>query len=307
MNRIVPGYSQGFARSSSESQSPELWDGLVGAWVPGLGVTGDTLFDWSGKRRHGIFGGTKGGEYFTWGMNQGGYSLLGPAPVGNGALANIAIGDWVIPTGRISIVARVSKITGASPTDRRIISRASSTTSDDHDWMIGSVGSQATQFRSRFFIDGTTHTDISDGIVFDNDHNRFLAATYDGANVHHYHYRQGASSDSTPVVHKQWATTGDLIDTDRGPQTVEIGRNPGGTPYGNWEGLIYFVYVYDRALSPGEIDSLFSDNYAPFRMRRQLVARGIGSTGINAAMDTVVVGHKLFATSWHPNTWKGRP
>jgi hypothetical protein len=35
-----PTYKTGYARDANESESPELWNGLVGAWCPFLGVTG---------------------------------------------------------------------------------------------------------------------------------------------------------------------------------------------------------------------------------------------------------------------------
>lgn len=46
---IQPSYPAGFARSAAESANPGLWRGLVGAWVPALGVTGGTLHDVSGR------------------------------------------------------------------------------------------------------------------------------------------------------------------------------------------------------------------------------------------------------------------
>lgn len=45
-----PSYSQGYARSAGESAFPGFWRGLVGAWVPALGVAGEKLQDVS---RHG--------------------------------------------------------------------------------------------------------------------------------------------------------------------------------------------------------------------------------------------------------------
>ena len=48
-----PSYQAGYARNASESENPKLWDGLVGAWMPSLGVTGDTLRDVSGNGNHG--------------------------------------------------------------------------------------------------------------------------------------------------------------------------------------------------------------------------------------------------------------
>lgn len=50
---IKPSYQAGYARNASESENPKLWDGLVGAWMPSLGVTGGTLRDVSGNENHG--------------------------------------------------------------------------------------------------------------------------------------------------------------------------------------------------------------------------------------------------------------
>ncbi len=50
---IKPSYQAGYARNASESENPNLWDGLVGAWMPSFGVTGETLRDVSGNGNHG--------------------------------------------------------------------------------------------------------------------------------------------------------------------------------------------------------------------------------------------------------------
>ena len=42
------------ARNASEAAYPHLRRGLVGAWVPSLGVTGNTLRDVSGRGSHGV-------------------------------------------------------------------------------------------------------------------------------------------------------------------------------------------------------------------------------------------------------------
>lgn len=54
MLRPRPSYAQGFACNAAESAYPELWDKLKALFVPTLGVTGGTLFDWSGRRGDGI-------------------------------------------------------------------------------------------------------------------------------------------------------------------------------------------------------------------------------------------------------------
>jgi hypothetical protein len=49
-----PTYQSGFyAPGRGTAKYPELWDGCVGAWNPGLGNTGLSLRDWSGNGNHG--------------------------------------------------------------------------------------------------------------------------------------------------------------------------------------------------------------------------------------------------------------
>ena len=53
MNLIKPSFSTGYAKNASESANPNLWKGLVGAWMPSFGVTGNTLKDVSGNGNDG--------------------------------------------------------------------------------------------------------------------------------------------------------------------------------------------------------------------------------------------------------------
>lgn len=50
---MVPSFKNGFARNAGESRYPHLWRGLVGAWAPCLGPTGNILPDWSGRWNRG--------------------------------------------------------------------------------------------------------------------------------------------------------------------------------------------------------------------------------------------------------------
>jgi len=50
---IKPSFSTGYAKNASESANPNLWKGLVGAWMPSFGVTGGTLKDVSGNGNDG--------------------------------------------------------------------------------------------------------------------------------------------------------------------------------------------------------------------------------------------------------------
>lgn len=61
------------ARNASEAAYPHLWQGLAGAWVPSLGVTGDTLRDVSGRKHHGTLTGMDPST--DWQVSGGGWCL----------------------------------------------------------------------------------------------------------------------------------------------------------------------------------------------------------------------------------------
>jgi hypothetical protein len=66
-----PTYQSGFyAPGRGTAKYPELWDGCVGAWNPGLGNTGLVLRDWSGNQNNGTL--TNGP---TWGVSDGRQAL----------------------------------------------------------------------------------------------------------------------------------------------------------------------------------------------------------------------------------------
>lgn len=64
----IPSYATGFAKCAAESEYPELWQGLVGAWLPFLGPS-SKLWDISGHGNHGTIHGA------TWGVSKFGGAL----------------------------------------------------------------------------------------------------------------------------------------------------------------------------------------------------------------------------------------
>lgn len=65
---LPASYANGFAPRDGQPLYSELWRGCVGAWNPGLGVSGLTLRDWSGLGTHGALTGgptfaISGGRY----------------------------------------------------------------------------------------------------------------------------------------------------------------------------------------------------------------------------------------------------
>lgn len=64
---IGPSHASSYARCAAESANPRLWKGLVGAWVPLLGVTGSALRDVSGQGNHGTLSNMDPGtDWVTW-------------------------------------------------------------------------------------------------------------------------------------------------------------------------------------------------------------------------------------------------
>ena len=88
-----PSYASGYAKSASESAKPHLWKGMVGAWAPNLGITGDTLRDISGKGSH------ASGDNFDvdtdWGMTEVGPALTMNGLGDEGMLTNVGIDDLI--------------------------------------------------------------------------------------------------------------------------------------------------------------------------------------------------------------------
>lgn len=96
-------YSDALLRRWKYSQ---LWRGCVGAWNPGLGPTGATLYDWSGFQNHGSL------NNFTlsssWPASNYGTSLQF-----NGTTTYVAVpaASFLRPTSAISISAWINGIT----------------------------------------------------------------------------------------------------------------------------------------------------------------------------------------------------
>lgn len=69
MRKTSINVATGFARNAAESAHPGLWEKMIGAWLPILGVTGTRIIDFSGRRYHGTFEG--GMDVSNWGIQRG--------------------------------------------------------------------------------------------------------------------------------------------------------------------------------------------------------------------------------------------
>jgi len=89
-----PSFATGWAKSQAESVAPELWRGLVGAWVPALGGQGQQVVDASGRKNIGIC--TNGptwvtGKYGTGIASDGGTQFVKIGPLAGRTYPNYPI------------------------------------------------------------------------------------------------------------------------------------------------------------------------------------------------------------------------
>lgn len=68
-----PSLNAGFARRKGESAYPQLWDGLVACYEPGLGPQGGVLYDFAGRRLDGTL--TNMDPATDWVVTERGYAL----------------------------------------------------------------------------------------------------------------------------------------------------------------------------------------------------------------------------------------
>jgi hypothetical protein len=89
----------------TELRYPGLWRGCVGAWNPGLGPTGLTLRDWSGRANHGTLTNSP-----TWAIETGSYSLQFPSTTDH-----VNCGSNVLTGGDCTVLAWVGSSSSWSP------------------------------------------------------------------------------------------------------------------------------------------------------------------------------------------------
>ena len=252
-----PSYQQGFARNAAESANPGLWKGLVGAWVPMLGITGATIHDIVAKN-NASFQGTYDSN--VWSSNES-INLDGTS----GEYFNSNNQRLLFRQDRWTIVAKImSADTGSA--NHHIVSEA-----------FANGASVDGSFLRRHGSGLYAHHDTSGASsfcykvsgVFTANEIIDLAVTVDGTYTTGKIYADG--------VELSGVTTGSTFNTPtQTSDGVVIGRatHTGTYTYeGEWDGDIYRILIYDRALSSFEINHLYLDPLAPFRLNTPIVLR----------------------------------
>lgn len=241
---MIPGFRSPY---SVDWQSPIHWsDGLMrnlrARWIVAPHLTG-------GTRWHELVSGNHG---TLTNMDPPNDWLIGPTA----GVPSTQVGQWggldfdgsndyvdcgsapqLNITGHISIAATV-KSSGAGGTDRGIAGKG---TYGSTGYTLAHAGSGNVML---FHLEGsfaTGTTAFTDGVW------RHVVGTYDGANLRIF------------VDGKLEGTTAKTGTSTPSGTNFEMGRRPGVATY--WTGSIDDVMVWDRALSPGEVEALHRDQH----------------------------------------------
>lgn len=149
-------------------------------------------------------------------------------------------------TGNAMTLALWFKADDFGTSDARLISRASGTNANDHDWMLSTVSSGSeSRLRVRLRVNGSTTTLAASSGAIASDTWTHAAYTYDGIQLRLY--LNGALVGSAPLS--------GAID-ERGALSVAIGNQPQGAGSRPFDGVIDEVHIYDRALNASELTEL---------------------------------------------------
>lgn len=224
----TPSFQTGFARSAGESRYPHLWRGLVGAWCPSLGPTGNVLHDWSGRWNRGAL--TNMDPATDWVVSGQQYALdldgsndyinCGSAAPLN--LTRMTIAAWLKSSGSSGEPAIIGK-GSYSGSGYHLV----------HSGGGGNVNGIYFHLQGNFVLSTST---LNDSLW------HFIAASYDGATMRLYW--DGVLENSSAV-----SATASASGTN-----FEMGRRPGSSPY--YAGQIAEAMVFDRPLSRGAIRQL---------------------------------------------------
>ncbi len=272
---IKPSYQAGYARNASESENPNLWDGLVGAWMPSFGVTGETLRDVSGNGNH-------------------------------GTLTNMdASSDWVATSkglaldfdGSNDVVLSRNLLNGLA-VDRGLTFTACIKPDSlaSQGFISGVWGQSRTLDQAGFFVinsgvlvavNGGTGDESGFGVsnTLTTGEWQFIAGTwtYDGV---YKVYQDGRFLGSGYQSTSGFLSSSPIANFHIGSQDT--------TGFRAFDGSISNTSIYNRALSPTEIKQLYVDSLAPFRRKQRV------SVAVPAATPTPSATYHPLRSLAHP-------
>jgi len=248
---VKPSFQNGFARSAGESAYPDLWKGLVGAWIPAIGPTGGKLYDLSPYGNHGTL--TNMDPATDWVVGQKGYALDFDGSNDYVAIADPANGSLDVGTGDFTLSIWIRP----NVNNARFLSKggfANLTAGYVLNLKVGNTVELECSNGTTRPISASGGSVTVDGIAWTH-----VVAVVD-RNVGYKVYLNGSVSFSGSVD-----TSSDNFNSS---QNLNIGRRSDGSDYHT--GCIGATYIFKRALSANEVAQLYINPLAPFELRRQI-------------------------------------
>jgi hypothetical protein len=241
-----PSYKAGYAKSASESANPKLWDGLVSAFVPSFGVTGETLHDLTASNNDGIIYHQNRTINEVWTKTK-----VGPAvsTYPSGGFQGITTPANNLSMDEFTIVANVrfeNRYPGTYP-----CITVKENNYLDRNWFLGMFPDEEIAFVRSMSGDRW----VKSGVVPNKTDFYSIAATSSKV-LSHAIYVNGELKNSAHYT---------------GTRSVAGNQNYIGIYKGNINyplgGSISCILYYSRILSPSEIKHLYADPLAPFRRK----------------------------------------
>jgi hypothetical protein len=245
-SHIKPSFKTGYARNASESANPNLWKGLVGAWMPSFGVTGNTLKDVSGNGNDGTL--TNMDAASDWVATSKGLAL------------DFEVNDRVIVphNSQVDVKKQLTVTVLCKPSVNR------------NSWTALAY-KNVLQKNGSYHIGIDPSNNLAGGV---KDGNWRTVQTSASVTAGSWHYVAMTIDENLQeitfykngkVVYQSawtWVMSGNNY-----PLTI---ASNGGVEY--FYGQIAFVSLHNRALSPAEIKQLYLNPTAPFKMKDTFVA-----------------------------------
>ncbi len=269
--RTRPSYHSGFARSAAESDAPDLWRSLWGAWVPMLGNTGQTLFDHAGRRFHGtcVNGPAWAVGQHGWMMEFNGssqYVNLGTlGDFGSSQYRGVTLDAWLqtnYTAGFQAVMRTVHEVASGYRALSMVLNRRATGELDP-----GVIAIVSTDMNK--YLTGSSQYGVNTGVCNGNIHH--LAATvWPPANAIQV-YLDGKSLPTTMALTQSPNNYVNYVY----PLFLGAG-NHAGTPAFYFNGKIGLARVWNRVLTLEEIRGLYADPLGMFRERRRVYGGFMG-------------------------------
>jgi hypothetical protein len=263
---LKPSYASGYAKNASQSAHPNLWDGLVGAWMPSLGVTGETLRDVSGNGNHGTLTGMDAAS--DWVATSKGLALDFDGVDDSCFIPSSD--DLALTTLTISIWLKKETLN----TLQYFLTKTQNKT-----YELSSHTNNGVRYRIN---NGVTTVFNVPSLLNDSEWHNVTVAHNGNDVVFYFDGKQNTTGNGTIIN----STSGIMIGAN-----ISAGSDVAVAQF--WSGNIGQISIYNRALSPSEIKHLYVDSLAPFRRKQRV------SVAVPAAVAPSATYHPLRSLA-HP-------